>query len=104
MIMRTFINVFSCDYTSVCSVCYEIKANPSLPKDPFSLYSDLQIVCSSTKHKVLMGVAVAGMLLYYPLASFLYPNLQFADEGDDLKYEPTFVVIETQAKLFLAGM
>lgn len=61
------------------------------------------MICNSTKHKVFMGVAFFGMLLYYPLASFLYPNLQIADDGDDLRYEPAFVVVETQSKLFLAG-
>lgn len=61
------------------------------------------MICNSGKHKAFMVLAVFGMLLFYPIASFLYPNLQVADEADDLRYEPAFLVIETQSKLFLAG-
>lgn len=61
-------------------------------------------MCGSVRQKVFMAVAAIAMVIYYPVATFLYPNLQFIDDGDDLKYEPTFIVVETQAKLLIAGM
>lgn len=48
--------------------------------------------------------AVLAVMLYYPLSSFIYPNLQFADKTLDLKYKPTFVIILAQGKLVIIGI
>ena len=48
--------------------------------------------------------SIVGITAYYPLASFIYPNLQFADKSLDLKYKPTFIILLAQGKLVLTGI
>ena len=40
----------------------------------------------------MMGASLVGILCYYPLATFLYSNLQFVNKATDLKFHPQFVV------------
>jgi len=54
-----------------------------------------------------LGFVLAGslaLLCYFPLAAFIYPNLQFADHSVDLKIRPTFMIVHQQARLALAGV
>lgn len=43
-----------------------------------------------------MTVGLFGIIIYYPLATFFFPNLQFQDRALDLKYDPTFMVLVIQ--------
>eukprot|EP01016_Furgasonia_blochmanni_P011585 TRINITY_DN1528_c0_g1_i2.p2 TRINITY_DN1528_c0_g1~~TRINITY_DN1528_c0_g1_i2.p2 ORF type:complete len:317 (+),score=27.69 TRINITY_DN1528_c0_g1_i2:181-1131(+) len=52
---------------------------------------------------MLIVAASIGLSLYYPLQTFLYPNIQFLSKACDIKYDTTFVVIFSQVKLILAG-
>lgn len=59
--------------------------------------------CWEGEHLTYILAATMGGVLYYPLASFVYPNLQFADKSVDLKFEPTFMIFYQQTRLILAG-
>ena len=50
-----------------------------------------------------MLVTLLGIFIYYPLSSFMFPNLQFQDKALDLKYNPSFMVLQVQVKLIITG-
>ena len=56
------------------------------------------------EHILMMIVSLLALSLYYPMASFLYPNMQFADKSLDIKFDTTFLIMVAQGKLFLAGI
>jgi len=58
-VIKTLLDVFSCDYRD----------------EPWVLYSNENVECLGDTHGTLFGLASLGIVLYYPLASFLYPNL-----------------------------
>ena len=72
-------------------------------KKPYILYEDSGIECNTGDHILYLVFAGIGMLLYYPLSSFLFPNIQFQNNDLDLKYNPTWIVILTQVKLLVSG-
>ena len=53
----------------------------------------------SNLHSIYMGLAMLGILIYYPVATFFYPNFQFLDKSLDLKYNPSFTVLVLQGKI-----
>ncbi len=85
--MKSFIDTFSCNY--------DVK--------PWTLYEDSTLNCNEETHYIYVFLAGLGILLYYPLSSFLFPNIQFQNKSLDLKYDPTFIVISTQVKLLICG-
>lgn len=52
----------------------------------------------------MMGLALVGILAYYPFATFLYSNLQFVNKVTDLKFHPQFVVYLAQVKLIFSAL
>ena len=85
--MKSFLDTFSCNYS--------VK--------PWTLYEDPSILCNTDTHYFYIFFAALGIILYYPLSSFLFPNIQFQNKSLDLKYDPTFIVILTQIKLLISG-
>jgi hypothetical protein len=63
--------------------------------------SDME--CFSSAHLPLVFCSMLSIVLYYPTATLLYPNLQYQDKTLDLKYDTTFLVIESQGKLVLSA-
>jgi len=59
--------------------------------------------CYGRAHLAYMVGAGLALLMYYPLASFVFPNLQFADKLLDLKFEPSFLVMFQQTRLLMAA-
>merc|ERR1712196_151516 len=59
--------------------------------------------CWEGQHLGFVAATVIAMLLFYPAASFMYPNLQFSDPRTDIKFRPEYVIIHQQARLCLAG-
>ena len=51
-----------------------------------------------------MVFAFLGIGMYYPMSTFFFPNFQFQDKALDLKYNPSFVVLQIQAKLIITGL
>ena len=60
-------------------------------------------MCMSDLHIMYMGLGMLGLLIYYPVATFFYPNFQFLDKTLDLKYNPSFTVLVLQGKLKYEG-
>jgi len=86
-IMNSLLEAYVCNFSKV----------------PWTLRSDSTILCLSDDHIKYMGIATLAILLYYPISTFMYPNFQFQDKGLDLKYDPSFLVLNIQAKLLITG-
>ena len=52
----------------------------------------------------VVAVAVAAGMIYYPVATFLFPQFQFRDKSLDLKYDTTFIILKSQMNLVLGGV
>jgi len=52
-----------------------------------------EVVCWEGEHAGYIAAAACAILAYYPLAAFIYPNLQFADPSVDIKYKPSFMIL-----------
>ena len=61
------------------------------------------MVCFSNEHLVYFVIALVILLFYYPTATLLYPNIAFQDKVLDLKFDTTFLVLQSQGKLVIAG-
>ena len=51
-----------------------------------------------------MIFSLVGIGLYYPMSTFFFPNFQFQDKALDVKYNPSFVVLQIQGKLIITGL
>jgi len=60
--------------------------------------------CWTGTHLGYVFLCVLALMAYYPLASFIYPQLQFCDKHADVKYTTSFVVLLNQAKLIVVGL
>ena len=87
-ILKNLINVFVCDYDL----------------NPAALYRNTDIICWESDHFMFICLGFIGIMVYYPLATFMFANLQFQDKDLDLKYKPTFLIVLAQIKLLLAGI
>jgi len=87
-IITTFIDLFACDYYATPNVLFYMP----------------EIQCGSYLHHWFIVLAACGLFLYYPISSFLYPNLQYLNVGNDFKYDPSFVVLFNQAKLIIIAV
>eukprot|EP01017_Pseudomicrothorax_dubius_P038928 TRINITY_DN5913_c0_g1_i3.p1 TRINITY_DN5913_c0_g1~~TRINITY_DN5913_c0_g1_i3.p1 ORF type:complete len:268 (-),score=50.02 TRINITY_DN5913_c0_g1_i3:35-838(-) len=70
---------------------------------PWKLISDDSITCLSFTHMTYMLFAIIALLLYYPLTTFVLPGFQFQDKVLDMKYNPTFIITQTQMRVFMIG-
>ncbi|CAG9326606.1 unnamed protein product [Blepharisma stoltei] len=86
MIVKNFLNTFACNMT----------------QNPWKVYGvDMQ--CFSPEHWWYIFFAILGVSVYYPIATFLFPLLQFQDYGLDFKMDATFLVVLSQCKLLIAA-
>ena len=72
----------------------------------FVLMADDQMKCftfSEPLQIIYMLVAALGLLGFYPLATLLAPNFQFNNKALDIKYDQSFLIMEHQAELLMAG-
>lgn len=88
-IMKAFLNAFSCTYDQDTTNWYVTRN------------SDL--TCFDDSHSMYLGLSVLGVILYYPGATLLYPNIQYQDKSLDLKFDTTYLVLESQGKIIIAG-
>lgn len=88
-IMKTELDALSCVY---------LEADSS-----WVLIRNQDIVCFSGTHAVYFCLAILAIIIYYPLATLLYPTIQYQNKGLDLKYDTTYVVLESQGKLAIVG-
>jgi hypothetical protein len=113
--MLNLIKVFVCDYSGEYPAAYLATLNATYADDiagyiaattnvqPY-LYEAPHLVCWQEEHWLYVAMALLVLITYYPMASLLFPNLQFVDESLDVKFEPSFLIIIAQGKLFLAGI
>lgn len=87
-IMKTLIDAFICKWDG---------------DGPWMLYRDKSVQCLTNTHVLYVTCAIIGLLLYYPVSTFIYPVLQFQNKILDMKYEATYIVANVQAKLLILG-
>ena len=58
---------------------------------------------SQPTHLVYMAASTVALLSFYPLATLLAPNFQFNNKALDVKFDQTFLIMEHQAELMMAG-
>jgi hypothetical protein len=63
-----------------------------------------KILCWEGTHLWAVMSMVVAVCLFYPLASFMLPNMQFVNNALDIKFDSTFLVFGAQGKLLLAGV
>lgn len=85
-IMKTLIDAFICKWDG---------------DGPWMLYRDKSVQCLTNTHVLYVTCAIIGLLLYYPVSTFIYPVLQFQNKILDMKYEATYIVANVQAKLLI---
>ncbi len=91
-VLLNLVQIFVCDYDYALGTNYAyVVKMPS-------------VECWSLSHLPYVLAAAVAIIAYYPMASFMFPNLQFIDRSLDIKYDTTFLIIVAQGKLFLAGV
>lgn len=88
LIMKTYIDSFVCNY--------KVK--------PYVLIRDTSIECLSDTHSVYVGLAMIGVVIYYPLSTYLLPTFQYSDHSLDLKYKSSYVIVFVQVKLVILAV
>ncbi|OMJ81826.1 hypothetical protein SteCoe_17650 [Stentor coeruleus] len=68
------------------------------------LMRDSSIECFSNDHGVYFALAILSLLLYYPFATLLFPNIAFQDKALDIKFDTTYLVLESQGKVVIAAV
>ena len=87
----------NCDYGERMDTVNDIYYSAANATSTHSMVQTMQ--CWSGTHLFYVFLAVVALLAYYPMASFIYPQLQFCDKHADVKYTTSFVVLLNQAKL-----
>jgi hypothetical protein len=72
--------------------------------DGYLKFYDQTMSCYAGEHIAAVTVMIIAVCLFYPLASFMLPNMQFVNASLDVKFDSTFMVFSAQGKLLLAGV
>ena len=88
-------------YTGVIKNLFDTLAC-DLESKPYFMNRDPHINCFEGVHYLYITIGLITLIAYYPLATFMYSNLQFVNKSSDLKYNPNFMVYLAQAKLIIA--
>ena len=75
----------------------------SLSDSAWHLIRYPSMACFSDEHLVYFILAIICIIFYYPIATLLYPNIVFQDKALDIKFNTTFLVLESQGKVIIAG-
>lgn len=86
-ILKSQLSVFACN----------------INEDPPVLWNT-NIVCYESFHIAHLFSAILCLFVYYPIATFLYPMYQFNDSKLEIKFETTFVILLSQAKLIITAI
>jgi len=63
-----------------------------------------EMECFSQGHSLKYFVpSVVCFLAYYPIATLLYPSMQYQNRNLDIKFDSTFLVLESQGKIIIAS-
>eukprot|EP00743_Colponemidia_sp_Colp-15_P008813 GILK01009620.1.p1 GENE.GILK01009620.1~~GILK01009620.1.p1 ORF type:complete len:1562 (-),score=246.10 GILK01009620.1:30-4637(-) len=85
-VIKTMISVLACDYS----------------ESPWMLLK-YDMSCWDGVHYLYVVASFLAIFCYYPISTFMYPNLQFQDKSLDLKMHPSFLILLAQCKLVIAG-
>lgn len=88
-ILKSQLSVFACDTNTETET-------------PVLWNTDIK--CYESFHIAHFFAALLCIFAYYPIATFIFPMLQFTDPNLDLRFETTFVVLLSQIKLFITGI
>ena len=61
-------------------------------------------MCYDANYIGYVTASIIGLFVYYPLATFMFPMLQFNDSDLDLKFKPTYLIILCQSKLLITAI
>lgn len=86
-ILSAMLSAFSCVYED----------------DSWHLMRASDIECFSQAHGVYFALAIVSLILYYPFATLLFPNIAFQDKALDIKFDTTYLVLESQGKVIIAA-
>jgi hypothetical protein len=49
-------------------------------------------------------LGILSLLIYYPFATLLFPNIAFQNKALDIKFDTTYLVLESQGKVVIAAV
>jgi hypothetical protein len=85
-VVKYMMNIYACEFDM---------DPPKIPK--------AFIECYTSWHIGLMVSAFTSLMVYYPIATFLFPLMQFNDSDLDFKHKQTYLIVLAQAKLLISG-
>ena len=91
-VILNLLSAFSCDYSD---------------PDNIVLKRDTTISCFSSFisiHTALMAVAAFSICMFFPLATLLAPNFALTNKALDIKFTQPFMIMSSQAQLFVAAV
>jgi len=69
---------------------------------PWVMAQMKSVVCLSNSHTVYLIAGFVGLMMYYPITTFMFPIMDYESTGKTWKYEAAFGVLYVQAKLVTA--
>ncbi|EGB11391.1 hypothetical protein AURANDRAFT_70910 [Aureococcus anophagefferens] len=85
------IKVFAAGLAPVMTTLFSALVCDTCEPSPRFLSRIAAVRCASRTHAVYVAAALAGILCYYPLLTYVQPQLQFKSKALDLKFEPTYL-------------
>jgi hypothetical protein len=61
------------------------------------------IECFSNEHMVYFVISIFTIILYYPTATLLFPSIAYQDKALDIKFDTSYLVLESQGKVLIAA-
>lgn len=104
-VVITLLSVFSCKHQLIPSAT--TNGTSSELEYKFHLIVSESTTCFSLDEPtqlILMVIAGICLICFYPLATLLAPNFQFSNRQLDIKYSQSFLILEHQVDLLLAGL
>ena len=68
------------------------------------MLKDTSNICFGDEHSLYLFTGFAGLIIYYPISTFMYPVLNCESRGKTWKYEASYIVLYIQSKLLQASI
>ena len=86
-VMCSFLSSFSCIYSN----------------NSWHLMRYSSIECFSGEHTMYFVLSIVLMLIYYPAATLVFPSIAYQDKALDIKFDTSYLVLESQGKVLIAA-
>ena len=86
-VMCSFLSSFSCVYSN----------------NSWHLMRYSSIECFSSEHTVYFVLSIAAIIIYYPAATLIFPSIAYQDKALDIKFDTSYLVLESQGKVLIAA-